>query len=217
MAGVITEWIITEKICIFFFFLPSAAPLPPPVPYSRVVTGLEEPTLLLYPLLAVCLVLLLSSLSLTLVIFLRSPRTQAANSRSKEANRDRECAVQLCQEVSPPGQRSKGSRELAMRQRERKSSSSGVIVFTLLQILQVIPASPPAATCRTIPVPLRPACVSTAFLIWRHSARVMTGRWWLLSPSTRTPSYTEPMSKTKGLCSLRWPLLPLKGTHNKSL
>lgn len=103
--------IITEKICVFFFFFP-AAPLPPPV-----VTGLEHPTLLLYPFLAVSLVLLFSSLSLALVVFLRSPKTQAANSRSKEANRGQECTVQLCQEVSPSGQRSEGSHELTVRPR----------------------------------------------------------------------------------------------------
>ncbi|XP_056882152.1 tumor necrosis factor receptor superfamily member 13B isoform X1 [Takifugu flavidus] len=63
-----------------------------PVLESRVVTRLEEPTLLLYPLLAVSLVLLVSSLSLALVVFLKGSR----NSRSKE------CAVPLCQEVSQP-------------------------------------------------------------------------------------------------------------------
>lgn len=99
-----------EDLHLFFFF--PAAPLPPPV-----VTGLEHPTLLLYPLLAVSLVLLFSSLSLALVVFLRSPKTQAANSRSKEANRGQECTVQLCQEVSPSGQRSEGSHELTVRPR----------------------------------------------------------------------------------------------------
>lgn len=190
----------------FFFFLPAAS-LPSPV-----VTGLEDPSLLLYPLLAVSLVLLFSSLLLALVVFLRSPRTQAANSRSKEANRARECAV----EVSPSGQRSDGgSHELPLRPQNPPLQEWLCPFFS--QISQGIPASPPAATCRTIPAPLRPACVSTAFPIWRHSARVMTGRWGLLSLSTRTPSYTEAMSKMEGPCSPRRPLRPLKGARNERL
>lgn len=92
-----------------------------------------------------------------------------------------------------------------------------MIGFILFQILQLIPANPPATTRQTIPAPLRPARVSTVSLIWRPSARVMTGRWGLLSPSTRTRSYTEPMSKMEGLCCLKGPRLPLKGTRNKSL
>lgn len=83
--------------------LPPAAPASPSVPYSTVVTGLEELSLLLYPLLAVSLVLLFSSLSLALVVFLRSSRTQAVNSQSKESEHGQGCVAQLCQEGSPSG------------------------------------------------------------------------------------------------------------------
>lgn len=109
-----TVAIFTENICI----LSPTSPPPPltadiiattntsPVLESRVVTRLEEPTLLLYPLLAISLVLLVSSLSLALVVFLKGSRSPAGNSRSKE------CAVQLCQEVSQPGQSSQVNCEL---------------------------------------------------------------------------------------------------------
>lgn len=112
---------------------------------------------MLYPLLAITLVLLFSSLSLALVVLLRNPRILAANARSKEAKRDWECVVQLCKEDSPPAQCSGGRNELPTR-----ASSSGVIVFI---VLQGILASPPVTTCRTIPAPLRPACASTVSLI----------------------------------------------------
>lgn len=79
--------------------------------------GLEDPNLLLYPLLAITLVLLFSSLSLALVVLLRSPRTLAVNAQSKEVKRDWECVVQLCEEGSPPGQCSGGRNELTMRPR----------------------------------------------------------------------------------------------------
>uniref|UniRef100_A0A3B5K825 TNFR-Cys domain-containing protein n=1 Tax=Takifugu rubripes TaxID=31033 RepID=A0A3B5K825_TAKRU len=62
-----------------------------------VVTRLEEPTLLLYPLLAVSLVLLVSSLSLALVVFLKGSR----NSRSKEFNSDHPTSYDQSDDSSP--------------------------------------------------------------------------------------------------------------------
>ncbi|XP_030255104.1 tumor necrosis factor receptor superfamily member 13B [Sparus aurata] len=73
------------------------------VPYSRVPTALEDPTILLYTLLSLCTVLLFSSLSLALVVFLRGARAKSSNPATKENKRNQECVVQLGQEVGPPG------------------------------------------------------------------------------------------------------------------
>ncbi|XP_073345029.1 uncharacterized protein [Pagrus major] len=74
-----------------------------PVSYSRVPTAVEDPTILVYPLLALCMVLLFSSLSLAFVVFLRGARAKSSNPATKEDNRNQECVVQLGQEVGPPG------------------------------------------------------------------------------------------------------------------
>lgn len=80
----------------------------PAVPYSRAQIGLEDPTLLLYPLLAISMLLLCSSLSLALVVFLRGTKAKVLEPASKEDNHNQECVVQHIQEVGPPVQSSKG-------------------------------------------------------------------------------------------------------------
>lgn len=107
---------ITEMV------FPSLPPAPPPpvtteklpvdvtshVPYPRVQAGLEDPTLLLYPLLALSIVLLFSSLSLALVVLLRGARAKTSNTGPKEANNKQESVIQHGKEVGQPGQSSKG-------------------------------------------------------------------------------------------------------------
>ncbi|TKS90154.1 Tumor necrosis factor receptor superfamily member 13B [Collichthys lucidus] len=77
-----------------------------PMPYSRglsVPTALGDSTIVLYPLLALCMLLLFSSLFLALVVFLRGARTKTSKLEPKEANHNQECVVQLGQEVGQPG------------------------------------------------------------------------------------------------------------------
>lgn len=71
-------------------------------------TALEDSTVLLYSLLALCIVLLFSSLSLALVVFLRGAKTKTSNPGPKEANHSRERVLQPGQEVGQPGRSSKG-------------------------------------------------------------------------------------------------------------
>lgn len=106
-------------------FLPSIPPAPTPpvtakkllvevttrVPISRgvsVPTALEDSTILLYSLLALCMVLLFSSLSLALAVLLRRSRSKTSNPGPKEANHSQEHVVKPGQEVGKPGQSSKG-------------------------------------------------------------------------------------------------------------
>ncbi|KAF3704729.1 Tumor necrosis factor receptor superfamily member 13B Transmembrane activator and CAML interactor [Channa argus] len=95
--------------------------LPPPVttkmplaevkhsPYSRghaVTTALEDSNVLLYSLLALCMLLVVSSLSLAMAVFPRRSRT-TPNPGSKEANHKQKCIVKLGEEVGlPRGQQS---------------------------------------------------------------------------------------------------------------
>ncbi|KAM9336602.1 uncharacterized protein tnfrsf13b [Symphorus nematophorus] len=75
----------------------------PRVQNSRVPSALDDSTILLYPLLALCMVLLFFSLSLALVVFLRGARAKTPKPRPKDANHNQECAVQPGQEVGLPG------------------------------------------------------------------------------------------------------------------
>ncbi|XP_031151218.1 tumor necrosis factor receptor superfamily member 13B [Sander lucioperca] len=80
------------------------------VPNSRGISGLialEDSTILLYSLLALCTLLLFSSLSLALAVLLRRARAKTSKPGSKEANHNKESVVQQGQEVGRPGQRSK--------------------------------------------------------------------------------------------------------------
>lgn len=111
----------TTRIVIEMVF-PSLPPAPPPpvttgklpvdvsshVPCPRVQAGVEDPTLLLYPVLALSIVLLFSSLSLALVVFLRKARAKTSNTGPKEANHKQESVIRHGKEVGQPGQSSKG-------------------------------------------------------------------------------------------------------------
>lgn len=66
-------------------------------------TALGDSTIVLYPLLALCMLLLFSSLFLALVVFLRGTRTKTSKLGPKEVNHNQECVVQLGQEVGQPG------------------------------------------------------------------------------------------------------------------
>lgn len=70
--------------------------------------GLEDSTVLLYPLLALSIVLLFSSLSLALVVFLRGARAKTSKPGAKVANHNQEFVIRHGQEVGQPGQSSKG-------------------------------------------------------------------------------------------------------------
>lgn len=78
------------------------------VTYSRAQAGFEDPLIVLYPVLALSMVLLFTSLSLALVIFLRRAREESSDPGLKEANRNQECRVQCGQEVGKPVQGFKG-------------------------------------------------------------------------------------------------------------
>lgn len=79
--------------------------------------GLEDSTLLLYPLLALSIVLLFSSLSLALVVFLREARAKTSKPGAKVANHNQELVVRHGQEVGQPGQSSKGKCGMDVSQR----------------------------------------------------------------------------------------------------
>ncbi|XP_035469416.1 tumor necrosis factor receptor superfamily member 13B [Scophthalmus maximus] len=76
------------------------------VPNSRglsVPTALEDSSIFLYSLLALCTLLLFSSLSLALAIFLRGSRAKASHPAPKEAKHNRGCVVRPGEEVGRPG------------------------------------------------------------------------------------------------------------------
>ncbi|KAK2820945.1 hypothetical protein Q5P01_023904 [Channa striata] len=73
-------------------------------PYSRglaVTTALEDSNILLYSLLALCMLLVVSSLSLAMAVFPRRPRTTPTQG-SKEDNHKDKCVVKLGEEVGLP-------------------------------------------------------------------------------------------------------------------
>lgn len=85
--------------------------LAPPVTFP-VPSVLEDSSVLLYSLLALSIVLLFFSLSLALIVFLKGARAKTSNPGPKEANHNKDCVVQMGQEVGrpdcQPGQSSKG-------------------------------------------------------------------------------------------------------------
>ena len=97
---------------------PAATPLPvttkrlmvPHLTNSRGLMDLEDPTLVLYSLLALCMVLLFSSLSLALAVLMRRSRVKSSKPRPKEAKQ--KPAVQPGEKLSSReeqlGQTSKG-------------------------------------------------------------------------------------------------------------
>lgn len=111
---------------------------------SHVQTGLEDATLLLYPLLALSMVLLFSSLSLALVVFLRVARAKTSNPGAKGADHNQEFAVQHGQEVGQPGQSSKGKCGVDVSQRPQSAkyvqhSSLSHRAFQIQQIRKLLP------------------------------------------------------------------------------
>lgn len=77
-------------------------------PCSSVLMGLENSTLLFYSLLAVSLLLMLLSLSLALVVFLRGVRKTAPAPGPQKAVDTQESIMQYAQEDGQPPQRSQG-------------------------------------------------------------------------------------------------------------
>ncbi|KAM7382083.1 hypothetical protein PAMA_012789 [Pampus argenteus] len=76
------------------------------IPNSRGIAPLttqEDSTVLLYSFLALCMVLLLSSLCLALVVFLRGTRARISKQGPKKANHTQERVVRPGQEVGQPG------------------------------------------------------------------------------------------------------------------
>uniref|UniRef100_A0A665XAD6 TACI cysteine-rich domain-containing protein n=1 Tax=Echeneis naucrates TaxID=173247 RepID=A0A665XAD6_ECHNA len=65
--------------------------------------ALEDSTVLLYFLLVLCIVLLFSSLSLTLAVFLRGSRARTSIQEAKKANHNNEHGIQLGKEIGLPG------------------------------------------------------------------------------------------------------------------
>nr|XP_033466696.1 tumor necrosis factor receptor superfamily member 13B [Epinephelus lanceolatus] len=95
------------------------------MPNSRgtfVPTTLEDSTILLYSLLGLCMVLLFSSLSLALVVFVRKTKAKTSNSGPREANHNQESVVQMGQEVGRPGQSSTDFITNSYRTTDRKPS-----------------------------------------------------------------------------------------------
>uniref|UniRef100_A0A3P8TWW3 TNFR-Cys domain-containing protein n=1 Tax=Amphiprion percula TaxID=161767 RepID=A0A3P8TWW3_AMPPE len=89
------------------------------VSISRRPTWLEDSNILLYSLLGVCLVLLLSSLSLALAVFLRGDKAKSSKPRPSEGTRRKpKCVVQQRQEFGLP------TSQLGMTSRDYPTSSS---------------------------------------------------------------------------------------------
>ncbi|TDG98380.1 hypothetical protein EPR50_G00217400 [Perca flavescens] len=100
-----------------------------PVPNSRGISGLtalEDSTILLYSLLAVCMLLLFSSLSLALAVLLRRARAKTSKPGTKEANHNLESVAQQGQEVGRPGQSSKDFVTNSNRTRDREQSYDSI-------------------------------------------------------------------------------------------
>ncbi|XP_062299164.1 tumor necrosis factor receptor superfamily member 13B [Scomber scombrus] len=68
-----------------------------------VSTALEDPTIVLYSLLGLCMVLLLSSLSLALAVLIRGGKAKKSKQVPKAANHTQELLVQPGQEVGQQG------------------------------------------------------------------------------------------------------------------
>ncbi|XP_026206371.1 tumor necrosis factor receptor superfamily member 13B [Anabas testudineus] len=64
-----------------------------------VITALEESSILVYSLLALCMVLVVSSLCIALAIFPRRSKDTASKPGPKKANQKQECVVKLGEEV----------------------------------------------------------------------------------------------------------------------
>ncbi|KAA8581069.1 tumor necrosis factor receptor superfamily member 13B [Etheostoma spectabile] len=103
--------------------------VPSHVPNSRGTSGLtalEDSTILFYSLLALCMLLLFSSLSLASAVLLRRARAKTSKPGPKEANYNLESVVQQGQEVGRPGQGSKDFVPDSNRTRDREPSNDSL-------------------------------------------------------------------------------------------
>lgn len=70
-------------------------------------TALEDSSILVYSLLALCMVLVISSLCIALGVFPKRSKNKPSKPGTKKANHKQECAVKLGEEVGlPRGQQS---------------------------------------------------------------------------------------------------------------
>uniref|UniRef100_A0A3Q3RFR1 TNF receptor superfamily member 13B n=1 Tax=Mastacembelus armatus TaxID=205130 RepID=A0A3Q3RFR1_9TELE len=99
-------------------------------PNSRelsVPIALEDSTIVLYSLLALCMVLLVSSLSLALAIFPKRSRAKPSKPRPKEADHNQESVIQPGQEVGFPGcQLQQNSKGYSIRPTDREPSDDSI-------------------------------------------------------------------------------------------
>ncbi|XP_071317968.1 tumor necrosis factor receptor superfamily member 17 isoform X2 [Trachinotus anak] len=94
-----------------------------------VPTALDDSTLLLYSLLALCMVLLFSSLALTLAVFLRGSRARTSNPGPKKATHTQECVIQPGEEVGlPSGQLRQSTKDNIISSRSDDSSPTETCV-----------------------------------------------------------------------------------------
>ncbi|XP_034717286.1 tumor necrosis factor receptor superfamily member 13B [Etheostoma cragini] len=103
--------------------------VPSHVPNSRGssgLTALEDSTILFYSLLALCMLLLFSSLSLASAVLLRRARAKTSKPGPKEANYNQESAVQQGQEGGRPGHRSKDFVTNSNHTRDREPSNDSI-------------------------------------------------------------------------------------------
>ncbi|XP_071317965.1 tumor necrosis factor receptor superfamily member 13B isoform X1 [Trachinotus anak] len=92
-------------------------------------TALDDSTLLLYSLLALCMVLLFSSLALTLAVFLRGSRARTSNPGPKKATHTQECVIQPGEEVGlPSGQLRQSTKDNIISSRSDDSSPTETCV-----------------------------------------------------------------------------------------
>ncbi|XP_022598099.1 tumor necrosis factor receptor superfamily member 13B [Seriola dumerili] len=97
--------------------------------HCQTPTALEDSTVLLYSLLALCIVLLFSSLSLTLAVFLRGSGARASNPGPKKANHKQERLIQPGEEVGlPGGQLRQTSKDYVTHSRSNDSSPTETCV-----------------------------------------------------------------------------------------
>ncbi len=103
--------------------------------YWRVSSTLKDPSILLFSLVALSIVLLLFSLSLALIVLLSGARAKTSNPGPKKANHNQDCVVQVGQEVGrpgcQPGQSAKGKCGMDTNQKLQKeqpmSDSGGIL------------------------------------------------------------------------------------------
>lgn len=97
--------------------------------HCQMPSALEDSTILLYSLLALCVVLLFSSLFLTLAVFLRGSRTRSSKAGPKKAYHKQETTIQPGEEVGLPGNQLRQSpKDYVTRSRSNDSSPTETCV-----------------------------------------------------------------------------------------